>query len=593
MQQHRRHYHSGRNVKNWRAVLIITILCCFTPIFAQQFEATGNTDPNHQGDPWSTEVTVTFDEIPAKTRFQLPTLAIMQTENDLWYINGWSEAYDPIAENPNAFVEGESYEAINDVDNVHNRYWIESQNDARIVVRHRCAMYHDTKGIIYNDLPVITPFGEAGEWTDEWYIIHPDGSHIRKVRVYTHHAEKSQSWVSPTPREYVHELEGMYMWGGRPDKLVQDELEAEALTLMKINGDDSTINFDPYPLKVNASGEEMAEVYGSYRHSNIHIINTKSRYRPFRIGRPSTTVSGGFWGETILMTPYNPPHELSGSLMPSFPAGVTKEDGYDIAGLGQVTYWDQWQKTATSITEIWLSGFVDSTESKTDLVPLAKSWHHAPTMSIANQIPATLYGYDLAERAWLIDYESVTQPALGHFQIGASIDSPVVNTVLLVNNWGSEKAELEIDGVKIPEGKDFRMGHYTTLDIDDGREWKNVLVAWVKAKSSELVDIKIMPVGMSISVDDQFLSHFGFKLIRSSQKGKIFTFTLSVSTPSEFTLQVLNVKGEVVGIRLLGYLHKGIHDIEWKLLRKASGVFLYKLEARGIAKTGRLVFVKL
>ena len=118
-------------------------------------------------------------------------------------------------------------------------------------------MYNDTKGIARSNEVTASPYG-MGEWTDEWYIIHPDGTHIRKVKLYTNHGAESQSWVTATPRPYVHELEGMYFWNaGRDNRLVEDDLQTDGLTLIKMNETDTTISFNPYPLTTTSNGLDI------------------------------------------------------------------------------------------------------------------------------------------------------------------------------------------------------------------------------------------------------------------------------------------------------------------------------------------------
>ena len=463
----------------------------------REFEAVGNTDPDHRATPWHKgEVVVTFDAMPARMSFDLPCHVKMVTENGIQYINGATETYI------DGFAEGQSYEVWNDKKNEYSRFWIESQNDARIVVRHRNALVRDGK-IAHARQRKVAPYG-PGEWTDEWFVFHPDGTYTRRVKVYTPAAATSQPWpaqpisrsISKTgglPEVSVHELEGMYLMGRGPGRVVADDLEKKGLTLIKMDGSHRDISFDPYPVRLNASGEEMYRAYGNFKHANIHVVNTRSKWRPFRIGRPNERLDGPprF---LLLMTPYRPVHKLT-NLVPSFPAGATRGKGYFLAGLGQMQYTRHWRVTRDTIGEIWLNGFTESRTPAKELAALARSWQQAPQMRLLDTTGATAYGYDVAARAYLVGLEPTAQPKEAQWAIAASEESPVVNPTFLVGNWGGRTARLEIDGVAVPQGKDFRTGHYRALDLEDGREWKNVLVAWARVSSAKPMQFSLRPVG--------------------------------------------------------------------------------------------------
>jgi hypothetical protein len=52
------------------------------------------------------------------------------------------------------------------------------------------------------------------------------------------------------------------------------------------------------------------------------------------------------------------------------------------------------------------------------------------------------------------------------------------NGIHYYNGW-TETYDPDVGGGSVVDhGSDFRFGHYRTLDVDDGREWKDVLVEW-------------------------------------------------------------------------------------------------------------------
>ncbi|MDP6545821.1 MAG: hypothetical protein QGH60_17700 [Phycisphaerae bacterium] len=463
------------------AVLLAVGLCCFAQSQAQQFKASGNTDPKHQPAPWKQgEVVVTFDTMPTRVSFDLPGHIKLISENGIPYTNGATETYIK----SEGFHEGASYESWNDKNNKYSRMWIESQNDARIVVRHRCALIKGDK-ICHQDKPKVAPYG-PGNWTDEWYIFHPDGTHTRRVKIWSAVAGESGRHGA----KYPYELEGMYLWWGSPckGKTASDHLEDGAITLIKMNGAHKTINLNPYPLKKNEY-QKMSGVYGEFSNANIHVINTKSKYRPWRMGR---------WSKTLSVTPYVPVHKQV-QLVPCFPEATTEESGYSVAGLGQMNWGGFWKRTDTTISEIWLNGFTTSREPAKELAALARSWQQAPKMTAAGGSGVAARGYSIGDLAYLIDATNPGRAKEIQGVISASEKSPLINPAFLINNWGKAVAELEIKGKAIPRGKDFRTGYYKTLALEDGRKWTDVLVVWARVNFSKPVQFKIRSKGYAFS----------------------------------------------------------------------------------------------
>jgi hypothetical protein len=412
---------------------------------------------------------VTFDTIPTRMSFDLPGHIKMISENGIPYTNGATETYIPAE----GHHEGASYESWNDHQNKYARMWIESRNDARIVVRHRCALVKgDT--ICHQDKRKVAPYG-PGNWTDEWYIIHPDGTYIRRVKIWNAVARRS----GPHGAEFPYELEGMYLWWGQSPngKMASDHLEDGAITLVRMDGSHETINLNPYPLKVGQYGK-MRRVYGAFANANIHVVNTKSEYRPWRAGRPSPRLS---------MSPYVPVHEQV-QLVPCFPPATTRDSGYSVAGLGQMVYPDFWKVTDDSMSEVWLNGWTNSREPADELAAITNSWWNAPKMSLAGRSGTELHGYDVGERAFLLT-ASASEGAF--LNIAASAKSPVVCPMFLINKWGTADPKLKIDGKEIEEGEDFRFGHHETLELEGGRKWENVLAVWANVRATDGMQVSI------------------------------------------------------------------------------------------------------
>jgi hypothetical protein len=499
---------------------------------AADFAATGNSDPDHRAAPNKQgEVVVTFDTMPTSITFDLPGHIKALTENNIPYTNGATETYVP----SEGFHEGASYESWNDKDNKYSRMWIESQNDARIVVRHRCALIKGNT-IVHQDKKKVAPYG-PGNWADEWYTFHPDGTYTRRVKIWNAVARQSGGHGA----KYRYELEGMYLWPGHaPGKMVADHLEKNGITLIKMDGTSKTVSFDPYPLSMNSSGHDMFKAYGKFVNANIHVINTKSKYRPYRIGRPPEK-SGPFGGSNLMMSPYKPVHKMS-QLVPSFPAGSNRESGYSVAGLGQMNYSDFWRLTDTSMSEIWLNGFTQSPAPAEELARLARSWQQAPKMSVRGGA-GKAYGYDVGQRAYLIDANASGKAIT--LRLDASEDSPVVNPMFLINNWAMGSATLLIDGKSVGQGQRFRLGHYPSLDLEDGRQWKNVAAVWAETTATTRIEITIRP-GTGKTGQPTAATNDGFR-DWTDKRGRSIRAKLIKATPSNVLLE--QSTGKQVAVR--------------------------------------------
>jgi hypothetical protein len=451
--------------------LLLVLLACSNaqqPVVevGKAFKAYGNKDPDHRPERRKVgEVVVTFDRLPAKMSFNMPSFPCLVTENGISYYNGWTETYDDAA-------GVGSCEPLMDQDNVHSRMWIESQNDARIVIRWRAALV-SSKGIIaHNDEPQVAPYG-PGDWVDEKYIIYPDGIHVRHSTIYTYFAPEAKpfGWDRDPPN-YIFEFQEMLFYGyGRPGYLPEDDIETDALTLIQLSGAHTTISYDPYPIHFEPEEDDLYAAFGDFRDANIFVANTKSEYRPFTIGRP----------EGVSLSPYAPERETRRGIFQSWPQEPVRGEGYDGAALGHMVLRTFYNKTETTISQVYLSGFTNATEPEKTLAPLGRSWLWPPALKIAPGNRGKSYGYDLSQRAYLIEAEP-TQTGIV-FDIAASDVNPLYNPVFLVNRWGKRDAVLEVNGAVVEKGADYRIGYYEILELGDGRTWQDVLVVWVLGKS--------------------------------------------------------------------------------------------------------------
>jgi hypothetical protein len=227
--------------------------------------------------------------------------------------------------------------------------------------------------------------------------------------------------------------------------------------------------------------EELFASFGAFWNANIFVVNTKFEYHPFTIGRE----------EGVSLSPDAPERENRKGIFQSWPQEPNREEGYNDAALGHMILRTFYQKTEKTLVQIYLSGFTNSQHPEKELVALARSWLKAPALKLETGSQAKSYGYDPTQRAYLLDNMENKEKSVVGFEIAASESSPLVNPAFLINNWGTKEAVLTLNGSAIEPGGDFRFGYYKTLEIDDGREWKDVLLVWLKKSADEVTRINI------------------------------------------------------------------------------------------------------
>lgn len=478
---------------NYYRISIVLFLLCISMLFLSgcvkdnssdketvtqtNFKAVGNTDPDHRAPQGKQgEVVVTFDTVPVKLTFNLPCQVCLETENGIKYYNGWAETYDPAA------GQG-SCEPLMDEDNLYSRMWIESQNEARIVVRWRAALLGPLDKIAHAGSPQVCPYG-PGDWVDEWYYIYPDGHHVRRSLVYTYFAKQSKTFGwDRLPPNYVHEFQEMLFMGDekKVGNVPENEIHTEALTLMKLNGDFEKQTYVPYPINFGPDEDELYASFGEFSNSNIFVVNTKSTYKPFTIGRE----------EGVSVSPYAPEVEKLPRIFQSWPLVPDAGKGYGGAALGHIINRVHYKKTDTAITQVYLSGWTKSATPENELVPLAKSWLKAPELAVKNGNAIQSKAYDLSQRAYILENRNPGTGSSFDCTINASKDRPIQNAAILINNWGRKAISISVNGVQKKRGTDFKYGYYSTMNNVDDMKWKDVLVIWLNISSESSVNLSI------------------------------------------------------------------------------------------------------
>ena len=459
-------------------IIIIGILC--TSSNAQKFSASGSENPNNR----EGEIVVNFVKLDgAKLTFNLSEPFKIHTDTGVVYSNGSTEIF--IGD----FAEGNKYNAGNDKQREHSRLWVESQNDARIVVRYRAALVNNGGEIAYSNKARIAPYG-PGTWVDEWYVIHPDGSHTRRVKLYSEAAHLRDPYLNFGKGGF--RFENMALWRGAPKRgvSVADDINEDALSLISMDGKISKINFAKPLVFMQSKPADIVKAFGKGRHSNIQLINTVSQYKPYRIGREPAKDPKGFDGMNVLSIPFQPGH-VQKNRLPAYPRGATKQSGYSVAFLGNMSYSDFWKKDLVSVNEIWLNGYTDSKAPEEELPLIAKSWLNSPSLTTRGTRGVKVLGYNMGERAYVIENEPQKSNNNIALRFTSSAKSPVYNPMFLINNWGDKPVSVLLDKQALKKGDEYSYGYYKEIRLDGGRRLHNVLALWVKAKAEKYLNLDI------------------------------------------------------------------------------------------------------
>ena len=117
-----------------------------------------------------------------------------------------------------------------------------------------------------------------------------------------------------------------------------------------------------------------------------------------------------------------------------------------------------------------------------ELTPLAKSWSRPPMLVINSG--AADSKFDSTQRCYVVSNNDQKKIDKLEFTIQATEDSPVVNPAFVIKNWGDHQVKLRVNGKKIKQGKNFRIGHVRTINQYD-------LVIWLELESDSKMEFSI------------------------------------------------------------------------------------------------------
>ena len=405
------------------------------------------------------DIVVRFDDSPIRLVFWQGTnyIPTWVTENGTWFTDEFLESYSA------GCPDHGDCEPMSDKQERYSHVNIVESSDARVVVHWRYALAEVDHNLGANPDPLTGWF----DWTDEYWTVYPDGVAIRKQVLHPTDQTQGYEWqetiiVNPP--------------GKRPD----DDINLDALTIANMKGETATYTWLP-----KASG-----VYGDLHqpksidkpeNGNIQWVNLKSTWKPFEIVSPThasfeifhiakSFFSFGCWNHWPI------------TQIPSSGRFCVAPDRASHSSLSHI-FWDTSETTESSMTKLLMDGL--TTKSAADLAPLAKSWLTPAPIEVQGDAFASL-GYDTAQRAFVVTHKNAAKPEALELTLHASDSSPLVNPAVVIKNWGSEAAQLKINGKPVSWSKDFRHGYVPQLSGTD-------LVLWIRQSSTAPEQITLTP----------------------------------------------------------------------------------------------------
>ena len=349
------------------------------------------------------DIVVCFDKSPVKVIFWRGTRygPVWVSENENWMGDQSVETWNVGAKD----TEG-CFEHMQDRHCRFSHVRIIENNDARVVIHWRYAPVssHDNTW-----MPDPKTGWEA--WADEYYYIYPDGTGIRRV-----------SWNKGTLGPRVQFQESLPIL--QPGQKQEDMLDKDYVNVADYEGHQRSVSI------------ELRERPPDWpRNLTIQQFNFKSENKPFICFEPGNRMSVRW-----IKMGYN-----------HYPVGQARCDGR----------WAAMQDRPSHIVSSPISGPVihdDGTRkhwcglygmnnmSMDELVDFGRSWSYPANLSVKGE-GFVSDGYDNSQRCYKITNTASSSRQV-ELTLQGSNDSPVINPAIVIENWNSDKATVQVEGDK-------------------------------------------------------------------------------------------------------------------------------------------------
>jgi len=393
------------------------------------------------------DIVVRFANSPVKLVFWRGTgyIPAMVTENDIWMSDQSIEMY----------ANDECHEAMGDKQCRYSNVRIVENTPARVVVHWRYALA-GIRHQIYNESDT-----SRGAWADEYWTAYPDGVVVRKQVLWSDYPGKDIPWYQFQETIFFNQ----------PGTKPQDNVNYDALTFSDMDGNKATYSWE----------KGVPKNFDLTKYKSVQLVNTKSKYKPFGIYYPERVVfpfGGGTVGGYSTFPCWN-----------HWPVSQIASDGRNAVAPDKASHssltivlGDHQIVEICADHSVRARSLVGMTTQPIDsLLSLARSWNYPAQLKLISQ-NFNYIGYDQYQRAYQFENTGTTKQAL-EFELMGTKKSPVVNIPLVIKNWNSSTAIIEINGRIAIAGVDFSLG-YLLGETDD-------MIVWINCKSSFTVKIKV------------------------------------------------------------------------------------------------------
>jgi hypothetical protein len=387
------------------------------------------------------DIVVRFDDSPTKVVFWRGTgyVPAWVSENDRWVSDQGPEIF-----------KGGCFEHMSDKQCRFSHVRIIENSPARVLVHWRTALPN-----VKYETTNVDPQTGWEPWGDDYYYIYPDGVSVRYQRAW-----------GPNIIEFQ-QTEVLCQPGTKP----QDVMEAEAITVMDLDGNTNTFSWETaYGKRLPARGKKV--------NGPIQITNLKSKNRHYVIGESGAHFKPFTFGAREGYSNFpNWNHWPVGQLpndgrvapAPDRPSSSCPGTLYPVRHKGEGV--QEYVRNLYGMTD----------EDPRHLAVLARSWNNPPELELLSGAFSN-EGYDKNQRAYQLTCTGTPTPLT--FEMKASEHSPVVNLAIVIKNWGESNVRLTLDGQPVTEGKAFRIGYRRRLEGVD-------LIAWIKIESLDPLKVSI------------------------------------------------------------------------------------------------------
>ena len=372
------------------------------------------------------------------------------TENGRWIADQSAET----------FGEMGCMEHMSDKQNRYSHVRIIENSDTRVVVHWRYALTDIAYQIANTD-----PVTNWGDWVDEYYTIYPDGIAIRHFIV---HGEGEDEYSITEPALL-----------GNPGEKPEDNIDLAAVTLANIRGEISTHSYETWPT------DEEGLFKNAVDDAVISVINLKSKSKPFYIYEHGTRISpygGGVREVDYRLSKFHWRNHWPVSQVPSDGRFVLANDRVTSSAITSPEPVKKLRNIDNSVEGRFIMGISDRPVK--ELIPFAKFWLSPPTIKIENS-NYSLEGFNKNDRAYHIS-KNIENAGELKFIVDANPDSPLVNPVFIIDNWGNYNLNFFVNGTEINSKNLIRYSVQRTLKEQN-------LIVWLEINSIEGIEISMIP----------------------------------------------------------------------------------------------------